>query len=100
VACAALALLPRAAAQPGSLVSVEQVYGSLLVAPVHYDVTGYLAMDRFAPLKHAEARRRERAHAALQRSCCAASQLLPPRAAAGACSRASCGAAARRWRSR
>jgi hypothetical protein len=57
--CAACAVLPgaRASHQPGSLVSVEQVYSSLLVAPVHYPVTGFIALDRFTPLKHAEARR-------------------------------------------
>jgi hypothetical protein len=56
--CTACAVLPgaRASQQPGSLVSVEQVYSSLLVAPVHYPVTGFIALDRFTPLKHAEAR--------------------------------------------
>jgi hypothetical protein len=56
-ALCALCALPSARASPsGSLVPVEQVYSSLLVAPVHYTVSGFIALDRFAPLKSAEVR--------------------------------------------
>jgi hypothetical protein len=104
LALAALAAaLPLAAAAPapGALVPLEEVYGSRLVAAVHYDVTGYIAMDRFAPLKPAEARQRSEPWRLRALRCCAPAPWRP-RLRRRRLTRVRAGAAAapRRWRCR
>ena len=62
LACAALALLPAATAasspHASALVPVQEVYADRLVAATHYTVTGYIAMEHFAPLKATDVRAR------------------------------------------
>jgi hypothetical protein len=100
--CAACAVLPgaRALHQPGSLVSVEQVYSSLLVAPVHYPVTGFIALDRFTPLKHAEACCRTQKPFRTQNARCAASWHAPTLPLLTGARRVDCACVGGRLRSR